>query len=1091
MRWCAQIAPTDRRHWMEGTSMAGHPLRRTLVALVGLVLAIAASLGAPPGASGTEPPDLFLTVNTTDNLDDGVCDHPILTGDDHCSLREAINSVNNGVGDGIKFDTTVFDPADPGVIPIETGEGCLPTITRSVLIDATEAGVILDGDLDDNGTSEPCVVALRASLGMDGMHFRLRAAEELFGIRQFPGTGIAVIGSGNRLGNVLVDHVEVADVGNVGVSVTGARSAVSITVIGSVIDTESGGEDAGDGVLIDLAGPQSEDSVITVTDNEVRAAEDAIDINLDGNINTLAPTITATITGNQELNGGGELGERGVEVSYCEGGGCAIHDSTLTVTITGNGQIISDDDAVDVDVFANGSSDGSEINVDVIGNQDLISNTAAADIGVLLCCGDGDNDVNVRVNENGEVRGDNGGATVDVNTCCGSGDRHFIDIYENAEIDGGLGYGVGITARAGPDVAAAPGDGDDSSIEIQVEDNGEIRGGEDGVDIDAHAGANGGAADRNESRVTVAGNGPITGDEDGVKIDSEAGSRTGTGGDNRSEVAVDGNGDITGDSGDGIDVESHARGPGGASSGNSSSVTASGNGVMSGALAGARIGALAGSKSAAADDNSSQVEVSGNGPITGGDESAIEVDSGCGCGGSGNTSQVEVSGNGDITGGADGVEIQRTADGSSWGDGVQVASSTAGQESNVHRITFVDNGVVRGDAGDGLRVGVCPYVTGAAAAVLCLQNSTTILTVTGNEFDNSEESGIAVCCGDFEAVSGKSAISGNILTGNGENGIELDSVSGVNVGPDNVISGNGRGPNDAGIEVVNTTSFAIWEDSDDSGDPLCGSLCDVTLPAGGNAITRNSIFDNVGPGIDLQGLDAPGGSYSDASLAGCVSIGKALIDPNGCLASPEVNLVASGDKVGGTACQNCTIDLYLADADPADNAEGDPLDRQHGEGRTYLGSGTAAADGTFSIILPCGLSGGDLTATATDAAKSTSEFSANRPFLGSATCTEQSPTPTRTATATAPGPQPTSTLPAPPPTATATSLAKPCGDVNDSGGVDSIDASLILQVTAGLIDELDNPESADADGDGSISAIDASLVLQATAGLIDPDDLDC
>ena len=77
------------------------------------------------------------------------------------------------------------------------------------------------------------------------------------------------------------------------------------------------------------------------------------------------------------------------------------------------------------------------------------------------------------------------------------------------------------------------------------------------------------------------------------------------------------------------------------------------------------------------------------------------------------------------------------------------------------------------------------------------------------------------------------------------------------------------------------------------------------------------------------------------------------------------------------------------------------------------------------------------------------------------------------------GLKPTST-PTPTPTP-----AKACGDVNDSGSVDSIDAALVLQLTAGLVGSLENEASADVNGDGTINAIDAALILQRTAGLLD------
>lgn len=58
------------------------------------------------------------------------------------------------------------------------------------------------------------------------------------------------------------------------------------------------------------------------------------------------------------------------------------------------------------------------------------------------------------------------------------------------------------------------------------------------------------------------------------------------------------------------------------------------------------------------------------------------------------------------------------------------------------------------------------------------------------------------------------------------------------------------------------------------------------------------------------------------------------------------------------------------------------------------------------------------------------------------------------------------------------------GDVNCDERVDSIDAALLLQAEAALLEELSCGGNADMDGDGSTNSVDAGLVLQYTAGLI-------
>ncbi len=54
-----------------------------------------------------------------------------------------------------------------------------------------------------------------------------------------------------------------------------------------------------------------------------------------------------------------------------------------------------------------------------------------------------------------------------------------------------------------------------------------------------------------------------------------------------------------------------------------------------------------------------------------------------------------------------------------------------------------------------------------------------------------------------------------------------------------------------------------------------------------------------------------------------------------------------------------------------------------------------------------------------------------------------------------------------------------------------MDASLVLQLKAGMISTLANESNADVNNSGDITSVDAALILQATAGLISTEALDC
>lgn len=100
------------------------------------------------------------------------------------------------------------------------------------------------------------------------------------------------------------------------------------------------------------------------------------------------------------------------------------------------------------------------------------------------------------------------------------------------------------------------------------------------------------------------------------------------------------------------------------------------------------------------------------------------------------------------------------------------------------------------------------------------------------------------------------------------------------------------------------------------------------------------------------------------------------------------------------------------------------------------------------------------------------------------------PTPTPTAggtgTPSSVTPTPTTAEPGTPqPSSTATAAMTRLGDVSCDGGVDPLDAALILQLAAGLIPALPCPAGGDASGDGQVDPLDAALILQLSAGLIE------
>jgi parallel beta-helix repeat protein len=206
-------------------------------------------------------------------------------------------------------------------------------------------------------------------------------------------------------------------------------------------------------------------------------------------------------------------------------------------------------------------------------------------------------------------------------------------------------------------------------------------------------------------------------------------------------------------------------------------------------------------------------------------------------------------------------------------------------------------------------------------------------------------------------IGGMMPGAGNIISGNTADGVLIDNTNGNNASP-NVLYGNTIGshagggvpmPNTgAGVHIRNSAGNQVGSTALGGSNIIAfnnggGVRVDNGSPASnGNSIRGNSIHDNVGMGIDLTG------GANDGT-------------------APPV-IMATG-PASGTACANCTVDVY-SDSDA--------------EGRIY--KGTAIADGSGTWSYAGGVTGPNVTAIATNSSGSSSEFSA--PFPLPVICTD-------------------------------------------------------------------------------------------------------
>jgi len=260
----------------------------------------------------------------------------------------------------------------------------------------------------------------------------------------------------------------------------------------------------------------------------------------------------------------------------------------------------------------------------------------------------------------------------------------------------------------------------------------------------------------------------------------------------------------------------------------------------------------------------------------------------------------------------------------------------------------------------------------------------------GNVISGNGENGIDLYSGNSRTIIQGNLIgtdvTGTVALGNGKDGIILNgspytTIGGTAPGAGNVVSANGwrgifigdtaPGPviqgNHVGTDITGTSALGNQRDG------VYISRTQNTMLGGTAAGAANTIAYNHAQGVIVAGATARGNTIRGNSIHSNDGLGI-YIDPgsNGGVAPPTIT--AAG-PVSGTACANCTVDVYSDDSY---------------QGWSYHGSTQADDAGNWSF--PGGASGPRFTATATDASGNTSEFSAG--FLCEGGCPASTPTPT-------------------------------------------------------------------------------------------------
>ena len=430
------------------------------------------------------------------------------------------------------------------------------------------------------------------------------------------------------------------------------------------------------------------------------------------------------------------------------------------------------------------------------------------------------------MNENGRITGEDDGVAIETDVCCGDDNLSDVSVNGNDEITGEDDDGIDIDSLAGsgfpPLIGLPPGaagfpedrDADDNVCNITIDGNNEIDGVEgDGIEarcfcwhhwqyVPLHPvrgrgsgrSVAGGLAplssgDGNTSSIIVTNNSDIDGHNEGVDLDSGAGSIDGEADDNLAIGIVSFNGEVTSDTSEGIEIDIGAGSEVDEGDDNRTEATIEGNQEIGGNDdEGVEVDSFAGGPTPGSERNSTEVTIVQNGDIEGSEsDEGIDLDSSVCCDPE-NVNTITISNNkGEITGHDD--------------DGIEIDTCCS-----VNYITITDNeGNIRGGDYNGLRIVACeagfngipaPFGFPIEAPVTrdeCLKHDVTDLQVHNNSFSDSEQDGIRIEGGTYEdeELGIKSVISNNVVEGNGNDGIDIDSANGLNIGPANEIYENG------------------------------------------------------------------------------------------------------------------------------------------------------------------------------------------------------------------------------------------------------------------------------------------------------------
>jgi hypothetical protein len=260
---------------------------------------------------------------------------------------------------------------------------------------------------------------------------------------------------------------------------------------------------------------------------------------------------------------------------------------------------------------------------------------------------------------------------------------------------------------------------------------------------------------------------------------------------------------------------------------------------------------------------------------------------------------------------------------------------------------------------------------------------------SGTKALGNDGAGVQISGAASTRLGGATAASGNVISGNHAEGVEVVDSHGTEVLGNRIgttASGTAALGNAlAGVQLFGGSTFnSVGAGTAGGSNTIAfngGDGVEIAGTSAGNGVSRNSVFSNGGLGIDLLG---PGEIFSTTNVSTPNDAGDGDSGPNDLQNKP---VLASAKTISGTTTIKGTLDtLPLADAaytvEFFSNTSGN-------EGKTLVGAKTLKTDRTghaaFIFTPATAVSvGKTITATATsDVTLDASEFSAPRTVASS------------------------------------------------------------------------------------------------------------